>query len=199
MSTETDERVDMTSIEKLSTSALLDLFFSGRTDLTKGFVYEDKAEKEDSFLSTPKECAELTKDELSNLTREESNKAISDIVGRNLSPTSKERRSWDINDGKMNTINFMTQKEAVHHPDHYNKGLMETMEKFLLMFHDRPDFVKGALLFNIMKYTDRAPFKGKEKEDNDKGGFYLDVFETLFEEDAWMLNLYRVGKQNKNN
>ena len=85
-------------------------------------------------------------------------------------------------------------KEAVKHPDHYNKGILETIEKFILFFHDNPDMIKGALLFNVLKYTDRAEHKGKKEEDEKKAMFYLDVFETLFEEEAQLYNLYRIFK-----
>ena len=92
------------------------------------------------------------------------------------------------------SIDTSKKKEAVNHPDHYNKGILETMEKFILFFHDNPDMIKGALLFNVLKYTDRAEHKGKKEEDEKKAMFYLDVFETLFEEEAQLYNLYRIFK-----
>ena len=92
------------------------------------------------------------------------------------------------------SIDTSQKKEAVNHPDHYNKGILETMEKFILFFHDNPDMIKGALLFNVLKYTDRAEHKGKKEEDEKKAMFYLDVFETLFEEEAQLYNLYRIFK-----
>ena len=92
------------------------------------------------------------------------------------------------------SIDTSQKKEAVNHPEHYNKGILETMEKFILFFHDNPDMIKGALLFNVLKYTDRAEHKGKKEEDEKKAMFYLDVFETLFEEEAQLYNLYRIFK-----
>lgn len=92
------------------------------------------------------------------------------------------------------SIDTSQKKEAVNHPEHYNKGILETMEKFILFFHDNPDMIKGALLFNVLKYTDRAEHKGKREEDEKKAMFYLDVFETLFEEEAQLYNLYRIFK-----
>ena len=92
------------------------------------------------------------------------------------------------------SIDTSKKKEAVNHPEHYNKGILETMEKFVLFFHDNPDMIKGALLFNVLKYTDRAEHKGKKEEDEKKAMFYLDVFETLFEEEAQLYKLYRIFK-----
>lgn len=84
-------------------------------------------------------------------------------------------------------------KEMVNHPDHYNTTPVETMEMFLLAFHDRPDMIKGALLFNIMKYRDRAEHKNG-KEDIDKMNWYLNRFEELFEEDAKLFRYYNINK-----
>lgn len=93
--------------------------------------------------------------------------------------------------------NLEEKKEMVNHPDHYNQGFIETMEKFLLFFHDNPDMIKGALLFNVLKYTDRAGHKGNKEQDEKKFLFYLDVFETLFDEESELLNRYRVYKNSK--
>ena len=84
-------------------------------------------------------------------------------------------------------------KEMVNHPDHYNSSPIETMEMFLLMFHDRPDMIKGALLFNIFKYRDRSEKKNGQ-EDINKMEWYLDKFETFFPEDAALFDMYRQMK-----
>ena len=107
-----------------------------------------------------------------------------------IKQTPTSQLSPIIND----SIDTSQKKEAVNHPEHYNKGILETMEKFILFFHDNPDMIKGALLFNVLKYTDRAEHKGKKEEDEKKAMFYLDVFETLFEEEAQLYNLYRIFK-----
>lgn len=89
------------------------------------------------------------------------------------------------------------KKEMVNHPDHYNQGLLETMERFLLHYSDKPDYIKGALIFNIDKYLDRSPFKGKKEEDEKKAQFYLEVFELLFPDEFEMIQLYRNYKESK--
>lgn len=95
----------------------------------------------------------------------------------------------------LEKINEKEEKDMVNHPEHYNKGMLETLEKFMLFFHATPDMIKGALLFNVLRYTDRAEHKWNKEEDESKAKFYLDVFETLFEEEARYYNLYRTFKK----
>lgn len=84
-------------------------------------------------------------------------------------------------------------KEVVH-PDHYNRTSVETMEKFFLMTDGNEDLVKGALLFNILKYTDRAGHKGDIEVDNKKAEFYLDLLNHLFPHDFDFYRNYRSFK-----
>ena len=71
---------------------------------------------------------------------------------------------------------------------------IETFEMFLLRYHDRPDYIKGALLFNIDKYRDRSDKKNGE-EDIDKLNWYLDKFEMFFGDDINLYELYHSSKQ----
>lgn len=84
----------------------------------------------------------------------------------------------------------MTEKNMVNHPAHYNSQEIETFEMFLLRYHDKPDYIKGALLFNIDKYRDRSSHKGKE-EDIEKLHWYLDKFEMFFSDDIKNVYFYR--------
>lgn len=92
-------------------------------------------------------------------------------------------------------------KEMVDHPEHYNQTEIETIEKFILINNDRPDKIKGALEFNIIKYSDRVGKKDSSpegiKEDNAKINFYLDVYKLLFPEDLDGIELYRAWKDSK--
>lgn len=94
-----------------------------------------------------------------------------------------------------------TKKDMVDHPDHYNQGPIETMEKFMLINHNNPDKIKGALEFNIIKYTDRVGHKDATpegvKEDNSKTEFYYDLYNLLFPESTRFIDLYRVWKESK--
>lgn len=60
----------------------------------------------------------------------------------------------------------MSETDAVNHPSHYNQGKMEVIdaiEGLGLGFHEG----------NTLKYMARAPFKGSEIQDLEKGVWYL--------------------------
>ena len=96
----------------------------------------------------------------------------------------------ELEDGEENS-------EMVNHPSHYNQGVMETMEKFIMCFSGNPDYIKGAFLYNIMKYSDRSLFKGQQEEDSGKIKFFRDLFIELFPEEASMHQKYLGWKKNK--
>ena len=56
--------------------------------------------------------------------------------------------------------------ENVNHPSHYQQGIeaIDVIESWRLNFS----------LGNVIKYTLRAPYKGKEIEDLEKARWYLD-------------------------
>lgn len=89
------------------------------------------------------------------------------------------------------------KSDTVNHPSHYNQGVMETMEKFIMCFSGNPDYIKGAFLYNIMKYSDRSLFKDQQEEDNGKIKFFRDLFIELFPEEASMHQKYMGWKKNK--
>ena len=64
--------------------------------------------------------------------------------------------------------------ESVDHPSHYNHGGRETIDiiKDHLNNNDWNAY-QGGLLFNVYKYIDRAPYKGKRVEDLKKAAWYL--------------------------
>lgn len=86
--------------------------------------------------------------------------------------------------------------EHVDHPSHYNDSEIETFEMFLLFYHNQPDYIRGALIFNIFKYRDRIGKKNSPNDD-EKMNWYLDKFEMLFPEYAELFALYRSQKENK--
>ena len=65
-----------------------------------------------------------------------------------------------------------TEDENIDHPAHYNHGEFETIDKIkmLLTGEEYIGFLKG----NILKYIDRAPYKGHEEEDLKKADWYLE-------------------------
>ena len=62
--------------------------------------------------------------------------------------------------------------DMVNHPDHYNKGGIETIDLIKMALSD--DEFQGYLKGNVLKYKLRAPYKGKESEDHDKAKVYYD-------------------------
>lgn len=84
--------------------------------------------------------------------------------------------------------------EMVNHPSHYNDSEIETFEMFILMHANQPEMIKGALLFNIFKYRDRAKLKGKHGEDVKKMHWYLDKQTLLFPEDTHLYEIYHQTK-----
>lgn len=64
--------------------------------------------------------------------------------------------------------------EPVNHPSHYNHGGRETIDDIKEHLENSDwDAYQGGLLFNIYKYIDRAPYKGKRLEDLNKAAWYL--------------------------
>lgn len=97
-----------------------------------------------------------------------------------------------LQDGAEEVLKKSEQKEVdmVNHPPHYNATPIDTWEMFSLMFHDRPEYLKGALLFNTLKYKDRAGRKDGTEQDIQKMLWHLKRFETMFPDDAILYNLY---------
>lgn len=63
----------------------------------------------------------------------------------------------------------------VDHPSHYNHGGRETIDIIKDHLKDSDwNAYQGGLLFNVYKYIDRAPYKGKRIEDLEKARWYLD-------------------------
>lgn len=65
--------------------------------------------------------------------------------------------------------------EPVNHPSHYNHGCRETIDDIKEHLENSDwNAYQGGLLFNVYKYIDRAPYKGKRLEDLNKARWYLD-------------------------
>ena len=75
-----------------------------------------------------------------------------------------------VND--LNNDILEEDSDMVNHPDHYNKGGIETIDLIKMALSD--DEFKGYLKGNVLKYKLRAPYKGKESEDHDKAKVYYD-------------------------
>lgn len=120
------------------------------------------------------------------------NKLNSKAIAINTNKISSEITK-DLFNNFSNNLKTNNLESIVNHPSHYNDTSIETMEMFLLFFHNQPDMIKGALLFNIFKYRDRAG-KKDSPGDIEKMNWYLDKFELLFPEDFELYNIYHSSK-----
>ena len=74
----------------------------------------------------------------------------------------------------MTRAQFDRLPDAVEHPSHYNHGGRETIDIIKDHLNDSDwNAYQGGLLFNVYKYIDRAPYKGKRLEDLKKAAWYL--------------------------
>jgi len=66
----------------------------------------------------------------------------------------------------MTRARFDRLPDAVEHPSHYNHGGRETIDDIKEHLENSDwNAYQGGLLFNVYKYIDRAPYKGKRVED----------------------------------
>lgn len=72
---------------------------------------------------------------------------------------------------------IMHDEDLVNHPSHYNQGGIETLG-IIEMCLTEEEF-KGFLKGNIIKYRERAQFKGNAEQDYAKAKFYYEMLEEL--------------------
>lgn len=73
--------------------------------------------------------------------------------------------------------NIIESHESVNHSDHYNRSGIETI-KIIEMFLTEEEY-RGFLKGNILKYRERAPYKGNAEEDYAKAKWYFDELMTI--------------------
>jgi len=66
----------------------------------------------------------------------------------------------------------MPEYDNVNSPSHYQHGGIETIEVIQTML--TPEEFRGYCKGNIIKYRERAPYKGKTEEDYAKAKWYFD-------------------------
>ena len=71
----------------------------------------------------------------------------------------------------------MPEYDNVNSPSHYQHGGIETIEVIQTML--TPEEFIGYCKGNILKYRERAPYKGKEDEDYAKAKWYFDRLNRL--------------------
>ena len=70
--------------------------------------------------------------------------------------------------------------DAINSPSHYLHGGIETIEVIRMML--TPEEFKGYCKGNIIKYRERAPYKGKEEEDYAKALKYKEFLDDANKE-----------------
>ena len=70
--------------------------------------------------------------------------------------------------------------DAVNSPSHYLHGGIETIEVIRMML--TPEEFKGYCKGNIIKYRERAPYKGREEEDYAKARKYKEFLDDANKE-----------------
>lgn len=146
-----------------------------------------------TFISKEKDSHEEEKPlNEADMTHHDSEQELKDEVVAEI--TFISGKNGNQNKNNITTIdNSAIHFNHVNHPLHYNSNEIETMEMILLMFHDKPDYIKGALLFNIFKYRDRLG-KKDSPGDKEKMLWYLDKFELLFPDDFELYSVYHSDK-----
>ncbi|QNL31222.1 DUF3310 domain-containing protein [Enterococcus phage vB_EfaM_A2] len=66
----------------------------------------------------------------------------------------------------------MIESSNVNHPKHYTQGGTEVIDVIEYLTSKYPPSIRYSL-GNVIKYVCRAPYKGKEEEDLNKGHWYL--------------------------
>lgn len=74
-------------------------------------------------------------------------------------------------------VNADVPDDPVNHPDHYNRSGIETI-KIIEMFLTEEEY-RGFLKGNILKYRERAPYKGNTEQDYAKAKWYFDELMTI--------------------
>lgn len=175
-------KADMTSIG-------IELFASERQTMER-FVYTIESFAEDAEFNPSemgREWYDKAKDAIKSAYEASGIELSIQKGGVPLRPAA-ETSAPNITEPKIDTVN---------HPSHYNATPVDTWEMFILANNDRPDYIKGALLFNIMKYKDRAGKKIDKEEDIKKMLWHLERLETLFGEDTKLYDLYHLLKTTK--
>ena len=79
-------------------------------------------------------------------------------------------------DGEQLMLFPQEKDDMVNHPKHYQIGEIETLDIIECML--TPEEYRGFLKGSILKYRERAMFKGNPERDWGKAKFYYDVLET---------------------
>ena len=69
--------------------------------------------------------------------------------------------------------------DVVNNPSHYKQHKFECIDEMIIVFG--PETVYNFCICNAWKYRNRAPYKNKFDEDNEKADWYLEKAKELKE------------------
>ena len=122
---------------------------------------------------------------INDATRFDWDRAAGKVAG-NLSPTlldkyielaDEEQRLKDLE----RPVYEEEEEDVVNHPHHYNAGIIECIEAIEESMSSVA--FKGYLKGNCMKYLWRYDYKGKQVEDLEKAGWYLNRLTAMVTEE----------------
>ena len=87
----------------------------------------------------------------------------------------------DMAEAEMNPFDDDEEQDVVNNPDHYNTGNIECIDAIEESMSSVA--FKGYLKGNCMKYLWRYDYKGKQVEDLQKAGWYLQKLTAMVTEE----------------
>jgi len=87
----------------------------------------------------------------------------------------------DMAEAEMNPFDDDEEQDVVNNPDHYNTGNIECIDAIEESMSSVA--FKGYLKGNCLKYLWRYDYKGKQVEDLQKAGWYLNKLTDMVEEE----------------
>ena len=87
----------------------------------------------------------------------------------------------DMAEAEMNPFDDDEEQDVVNNPEHYNTGNIECIDAIEESMSSVA--FKGYLKGNCMKYLWRYDYKGKQVEDLEKAGWYLNRLTDMVEEE----------------
>ena len=119
-------------------------------------------------------------DSASRLSRQWPEPKISpELLAKYTALAKEEQNEVDFN--KLHRDEEENLEDVVNNPNHYNTGSIECIEAIEESMS--PEAFKGYLKGNCMKYLWRYDYKGKQVEDLQKAGWYLNKLTEMVTEE----------------
>ena len=123
------------------------------------------------------EMLEPIEDPLVTKILERNNRPVKMISDENLLNAKITNIKLDEITGDIKTFGGDLTTDKVNSPSHYQIGEIETIDIIQTML--TPEEYVGFIKGNIIKYRERAPYKGQSEEDYKKAKKYYDILEEI--------------------